>query len=92
MLKWLVGKSGRLKKFGISRNNMLYFKHKDSSKNIGLKTPKKFVVMFEIRSYVLREDGSKELVKEDGTMDLLSMLKDEKKELIGYFKKEQIEW
>ena len=33
--------------------------------------------MFEIRSYVLQEDGSKELVKEDGTMDLLSMLKDE---------------
>jgi len=31
---------------------MLYFKHKDSSKNIGLKAGKKFVAIFEIRSYV----------------------------------------
>ena len=92
MRKGLVGKSGRLKKFGIFRNNMIFFQHKDSSKGIGKKTGKRFVAMFEIKSYVLREDGSKELVKEDGSLDLLSMLKDEKKELIAFLKEEQIEW
>ena len=71
---------------------MIFFQHKDSSKGIGKKTGKRFVAMFEIKSYVLREDGSKELVKEDGSLDLLSMLKDEKKELIAFLKEEQIEW
>ena len=71
---------------------MIFFQHKDSSTGIGKKTGKRFVAMFEIKSYVLREDGSKELVKEDGSLDLLSMLKDEKKELIAFLKEEQIEW
>jgi hypothetical protein len=71
---------------------MLYFKHKKPSKNIGKSSGKKFVLMFEINSYFLREDGSKELVKEDATMDLLSFLRDEKKELIAYYLKEQIDW
>jgi len=71
---------------------MIYFKQKDISKNIGKKTGQKFVAMFEIKSYVLREDGSKQIIKEDGTMDLLSMMADKNKELIHYLKEEQIEW
>ena len=71
---------------------MLYFKHKNSNNNIGKATGKKFVAMFEIKSYVLREDGSKELIKEDGSMDLLSFLTDKNKELIVYHKEDQIDW
>jgi hypothetical protein len=71
---------------------MLYFKNKVASKNIGLSSGKKFVVMFEIKSYVLREDGTKELVKEDGTMDLLTMMNNEDGDLIGYWDEKQIEW
>jgi hypothetical protein len=68
---------------------MLYFKHKNNDKNIGSKTGKRFTVVFEIKSFVLREDGTKELVKEDATLDLLSFLRDEKKELIMYMDAEK---
>ena len=63
---------------------MLYFEHKNDDKNIGSKTGKRFVAVFEIKSFVLREDGTKELVKEDATLDLLSFLRDEKRELTMY--------
>lgn len=71
---------------------MIYYKHKDPSKNIGKTSGKKFVVMFDIKSYVLREDGSKELVKHDATTDLLTMMRDDGEELIHYFNETQIEW
>ena len=71
---------------------MIYFKHKEPSKNISRTSGKKFVVMFDIKSYVLREDGSKELMRDDGTVDLLSMMADKNKELIHYFNEKQIEW
>ena len=74
---------------------MIYFKNKDASRGVSAKTGKEFVVAFEIRSHVLREDGEMTLVKEDSEgayMDLLSFLKDDKKELIAYLKKEQIDW
>lgn len=58
----------------------------------GATSGKKFVVGFEIRSHVLRQDGTKELVKEDATLDLLTFLKDEKRELIAYLSREDIDW
>ena len=63
--------------------------------------------MFEIKSFVLREDATKEIIKEDGTMDLLSFVKiakedgtmnllsyvrDEYKDLICYFDEKDIKW
>lgn len=45
---------------------MLYFKNKDNNKNIGKTSGKKFVVEFKIKSYVLREDGTRKLVKKMG--------------------------
>ena len=71
---------------------MIYFKNKDKSKNIGTRSGKKFVAEFEIKSYVLREDGTRELVKEDGFEDLLTFLKNESGELILYRRIEDIQW
>jgi hypothetical protein len=71
---------------------MIYFQNRDLKRNVGTSSGKKFVVEFEIKSYVLREDGSRELVKEDASLDLLTFLKDEKRELVAYLDKESIVW
>lgn len=63
---------------------MLYFKNKDNTKNVGKLSGKKFVVEFEVKSYVLREDGSRELVNVDAAMHLLTFLKDVDRELIMF--------
>jgi len=63
---------------------MLYFKNKDDNKNVGKLSGKKFVVEFEVKSYVLREDGSRELVNVDAAMHLLTFLKDVDRELIMF--------
>jgi len=53
---------------------MIYFQNKDPKKNIGMKTGQQFVVMFKISSYVLRKDGSEELVKENDENNFISLM------------------
>ena len=71
---------------------MIYFQNRDSKKNVGKTSGKRFVAAFEIKSYVLREDGSRELLKDDATIDLLTFLKDRDQELYAYMDEKSIVW